>query len=253
MTGEELLNAVGQVNERYLIQSEETVAPRSRRTAWRLILVAAIVAVLTVTAVAATGGFGVWGGSTELVSDGEEAMKKDDSIVYAESGYQIRLDLEVSKKAPRSMEKCYVPQDVQIQGEYTFRYVNVFWDSYDAVWSGEVDYDNFNDSEWVYFSQIAAGNPTSRTDHISAPNHAPLEKKTVIINNMSMFEVSMDTFRDGRCTATGFRRLYWTDGEYVFTLEVPYDFSDEKVGKIIASMAEVEMPERTDMLGVDLG
>ena len=100
MTKELLLEAIGHVDEQLLIEAEETPR-RGRCRIGRVVLIAAIIALLTVTVTASTGFFagllkaGENGSSVSNLSTGMgNFVYTEEGIYYGEPGFIHKLDFE---------------------------------------------------------------------------------------------------------------------------------------------------------------
>lgn len=100
MKREQLLEAIGGVDERFLLEAEQPAHPCSKNV-WRFVLVAAIITALSITVAASTGILtgllkGADNGSTvdNLATGMGSFVYSDDSIYCGEPGYIYQYDTQ---------------------------------------------------------------------------------------------------------------------------------------------------------------
>lgn len=238
MKREDLFEAIGQMDEDFLAANETMPVRSMNRGLWRVVLVAAILASLTVTAAAA--GY-VWkeiyGGGTELTMDGqmklEEFEAQGENVVHVSDVHHIWLDVTLEEDAPLYITTYYLPQ---LDGDWVQVYGSKIEGEAHFLWRDESD-----PKRRLLFEQKAGRRcSTGVVDGVTTPWNAPLTSGTRTIGDMQVFEVKMPDYSDGIMSMGGFRRIYWTDGYYIYFLECPYAMKDKEIRSIIESIEEVE-------------
>lgn len=236
MNADKLFQAIGELDDGVLMGADETPR-RNRRIGWKVALVAAVVAGLAVSAAAAPAiRNAIFGAKVEKDKHvWISATDPADGSSYEMNVYDIRLELEVDENAPDSIEVFYVPEVpeelVQIKGHiHPLEGENAltqFW------WINEE-----TDSD-IFFSQQAGGSltPEDLTEHVSTALGGAPSTKLCTIAEIDGYLIDVRPVGDG---IGGDRIFYWSDGQYLFRLEVPYEYSDAQLEELVASVQPVE-------------
>ncbi len=191
----------------------------------KVLLVAAIIALLTTTAFAASAIFhALKGGDTEFISGGWYAPTGSPYNKGPYDAYEVYIDIEIDPDAPKTIEMCYMP-------EMRDNYVPYFGAELNGVnqfgWTNGLR--NYDDE--ILFFQFAGGmidlNDPVACLHIPAGENP----KTTLtdLEGISGYLVEDPMFY-------GRRWFYWTDGQYVFQLAVPDEYSEEQLTEIVKSV-----------------
>ena len=254
MKREDLLEAMGYVDEALLADSD-TVKARRGSVLWKVAAAAAIVALTSVTALAASGLLSrpVEGGG--IVTEGTiSPVTFVGGDIYREPqvGLKVVLDVEVDADAPRTLEEIYhlkQPKDwtesFRTGGGNGFEY-----NEYMTVWhkagvSGE-----------VRLRQTAVpGYVTSDDRVVDSLHELPLDTQVtaqvVTLAQRQLLQVripavELDGLEDQNVLyfREGETRLYWSDGRYLFRLDLPAWVTEAETEQMLLSMyAEPFVPE----------
>lgn len=236
MNAENLFQAIGELDDGMLMAADKE-PKRQRKIGWKVGLVAAVVAGLGISAAAAPAIYNaIFGAKVEKDEHvWISATDPADGSSYEMNVYEIRLELEVDENAPDSIEVFYVPdvpeELVQIKGYIHLRdeenALTQFW------WINEQ-----TDSD-IFFSQQAGGSltPEDLTEQVSTALGGEPGTKLCTVAGISGYLIDVRPLGDG---IGGDRIFYWSDGQYLFRLEVPYEYSDAQLAELVASVQPVE-------------
>lgn len=152
--------------------------------------------------------------------------------------YELSLSLPISANAPEMIEdyyllqipECYPLSDGNAYGPINYEgigKIQVWWDVPDRAKMG------------ITFSQ----------ESVSGMEYYPFVKHNVFAKSEPVIiEAVYGGFKGflfSEVDGTDFPRkwFYWSDGEYVFKLQVPYDFTDEQMNAILGSLHKVTTEE----------
>lgn len=241
MKTEDLYRAIGNVDQKYLEQSEKTER-KGRRTVVRIGLVAAAAAALCMTAMAfpAVRNF-VFGTRVQQthaaavhVVNGEAAQAKGSADVW--------LEVELPAEAPAVVETCYVPM-------YPAEHWSAVEQKADPYRLGRNDtYLAWEDigGAYVIFRQLAQpgydGSYTIDTVDLGYDAACTTGTKTVSGLELQMLTVEPSAASGGEASGSdpGRVKYYWSDGSYLFIMEVSYGMDDALLAQIVGSIAEVD-------------
>lgn len=194
----------------------------------RKILIAAAMVLLIATTVFAASAIhnAVVGGSLKnkgvsftLMNDSNEELNR----------YEVWLDVDMNDNAPESIETYYMPV---LADEYQQYFGYVYWQSA-AVYRW-----TYGEESWgndVRFWQTAGG--AFYADQAIAwvytlPEETP-EAKMVELNGIQGYLVG-DSF------GYGSKSFFWSDGDYLFQLDVPDEYTNNDIASLLQSIVTVE-------------
>ncbi len=244
MTALELLSAIGAADAADLEHSERR-APRTHRLRMGILMAAAVIVLLSTTVFGVpairNALFGLRTGQTYVsglhVREGKPADPREGAM-------DVFLDVRMNPDAPKTIETCYVPLlparawdpiPLQVTAGQTpsFRRDTLLqWRS--------------GDGSYVVFRQHAAPGYTVEQplDSVSTGFDAAWTVDQLMLGGfwVQRITVAPSVLEAGgsRAQRPGLQKLYWSDGDYLFTMEVNYAMSEQTLGAILESIAPVE-------------
>lgn len=239
----QLLESIGSVDEELLEQAESARYTR-RSPVFKVLLVAAIVAMLSMSVVAAQSLFAD-------VDDGELVPKtfKITSVDseyelgedYTFAGYTIRADIDTAKDVPMKLLYPYlptVPEDWKCIGAAHAKY-NDDYGVIGITWEFERDgemYEVFYRQESAYFYN------TSVDQHVwdvtNVPEDMTVTGQVEMLGEAKVYRV----FLSGTAQKNTIYQRYaqslivWSDGYSIFLLQVPDVMSDTEIFDLMCSL-----------------
>lgn len=251
----DLFEAIGQVEEELLIDKPRRITPLRKMG-----LIAAVLTLVILTACAAPVVLrtfkAVSGGEVELTKEGGRRLA---FLIDNETGertlvsqsvepaqYRITLDIAGEGTRPDALEELYAPEWIPED------YVNLYEES-------EADFHilRYVADSWVGFparyvefrqSLLPEGNPVTLTDSFTGFRglHVNrMEGEYVVYGEATVLELREELdAQEAACFSNSFmqisRYLYWSDGAYLFRLEIPWDMDTQTVEQIITSVQIVK-------------
>lgn len=266
--------SVENVRTRTLGKIEQAKTPhRAMRPLGKLLLAAAIIAVLVGGAFAAPA---IWNALTGVnaVQAGKAAVILNEDSVSARSGYlEITPQITANPDAPEQIETYYVPanaadwtpEQLYYSTEEAPTFIRDFcggWTLPDGNWlilrqctlgsySPDAVFDTVNlgfDDQYTveqrdYDSmnvQCIVVPPSQAAQDMAQTDEANHLYNVIRVDRSNCFfggEAGVDL---QKLTDSGRKKLYWSDGDYLFTLEVSYAMSDEMLADILNSLTPVQ-------------
>ena len=245
MKNHQLLDAIGGIDESILAEAEAKPAA-TKRLAPRLILIAAVVCLLAVTAYAATDLLSKPIHSSEIVT-GETVfpftMDKEGNIVMeGVSGLKVTMDVEINPDAPDWIRELYVldPGEGWVHkgggssgSRYEIATKFTTWEK--PGQPGELRLDQ---SVVDFYRNHTYGEKC--VDTLPKLSEADgVTVKTVIVGNIEALKVTIPALPNYTGTDYchgGETRLYWTDGDYMLHLDYPYWVTDAQAESMLESI-----------------
>lgn len=246
MKQDQLLDAIGGVDETMLLQSEQPVS-RNRIGIGKALLIAAVIAALAGTVGAATGLFSQPIHDSDIFTDETAApfaMDSDGNILPTPiNGLRITMDVDVAENAPDHLEEYYLldaPQGWQSsgmgthEGRYYLRsWEQIFWtDSY----SERIE---LRQSTTYYYltgehRQVDTLLKLTEKDGVTAvtTQMAGLEVLKVTIPELPW----RDNLQGKLYCLQGETRLYWSDGRYILRLIYPAGVTDAQAEEMLKTL-----------------
>ena len=250
MTNEQLFQALAGVRLEYLDHSEGFVHVR-KKAAPRMILIAAVVASLIGTALAVPyirNYLKDLYGRTYLESGTITDLQGDTHVLTGMLDVYVALDLNPDR--PQAIEEAYVP----MYFVENWHPIQVDVPVYQAGW-GENSTSNSlgwisENGQHVSFYQtvvnerIAGDCPEYEIDSVRTGYNDAIRVEQVTIGDYDLYRVAVPPSSvtvDGKNhTDDGMRKYYWSDGRYLFWLELSWDADESLVELALSSMKEVE-------------
>lgn len=238
MTNQQLLEAMGYLEEGYLTRSETEKHPQKRRMNWAA--VAAVVAGLILTACSASYLIAsIAGGRIEVSALGRVEYDADGNLVgYNSAAYYIYLDVDLGEDAG-PIETYYVPKALD-EWVQTFgmrsgdTHIVMVWQNPDDI------------TQWAEFNQMSGEQAAARIrkgipiDVIGAPHGYAPTSKVAELGGGSVLLVELAPCSDGIYSDEGERRIYWTNGTDVFYINCAYETTDEMLEQWVRSLRGVK-------------
>ncbi len=237
----DLLQAVGHIQERYLTEAEaSTDTATANRRLWRIALAAAIICLLTVSAIAAPSVISALrGADVHYRTDAVPYVSiygHDTGVMVMPGSYDVLLNIQVDPQAPSTLEMPQLPQ--------------VLLDEYPEIAHcarGETGVQYFCDRGRIRFEQYAipeGGNGTYRAI-CRGLRMCKVEEQMIKCGDIDVLEVVFRKVTE-QTEGSPIRQLYWSDGMYIYYLLVPYEMDAADYERIIASVRPV--PDLTPYL-----
>ncbi len=226
MKTEDLILCLRDVSPKFLEESEK-IPCKKKNTFLRITLIAASLCVLAImsTAMGARHIFGIEIRQTRNAAILPEGTVNASGDVYA--------DIKLIKNAPSSLEEHYLPVLPQDQWIITKCSANRF----SSIFTSE------NGTDHVTFQQLADPNYDGQS---------PLDD--IDLGYDALYEIKEDSFCDISVLAVtvkpsqahgdpGRHKYYWSDGRYIFILEINYDMEPSVLEAVFDSIVPVEIEQ----------
>lgn len=255
MKKEQLMDAIGGVDESLLLETEQ-VTRRGSVSLGRLALVAAVVAALAITVAASTGVFSRPINAGEVVTDGTIApfdMDADGNITMGGvTGQKVTMEAEIDPDAPAFLEDMYY---LELPEQWKYAGGGSAGDGY-HFYSMERKWTVAGKPGWLRLHQ-------STTDTYSAgfygencvdtlPDLTAEDKvvsEVIQIAGLEMLKVTIPAlpwYTEGSTyCAEGETRLYWTDGRYILQMDYPYWMKDGEAEALLKTLHIEKLPTLT--------
>lgn len=234
MTEHELYHAIGNVDEAFLLECEDRPI---RRIPKRFGLIAAVVALmLTACAPAAIQAF------TALK---EGSVSRTESYRFYElepAVYEIRADIDIAQDAPTTIETVYFPTAMKNYGsEITCDKKEWAVSFYLTDWQDDPKtYINFHQT--VYSADDRTGETLVLGEfHASSDAEPQVTEKTFgDITVLDIIHESPAWKRGSGAYYSIHRNIFWSDGYYLFFMNLPPSWNDEQVEEMVTSLTAME-------------
>lgn len=225
MTKEDMLMAMGAIDEKY-IEASEQKKRRGFKARMSIALAAAMMLLLSVTAVAAASFF-------NTVNDGEIAYMETVGG-YTGDVYRITFDIDVAKDAGYELEEYFVPMYLEenwtgLQGE-AHPALSIF------------TYDNYEENWFAIFTQYPAQWESGNAGFTySMPAGTEFSETFFEVDGEKIYCIEVQPSRDEYTSDPfGTRLLFWSDGYNFFSLETRLGMDDEILREIVRSVTKVD-------------
>lgn len=245
MKREQLLEAIGGVDEGLLMETEAT-ARRQRIGLGRVALIAAVVAALGITVAAASGAFSRPIEAVDVISGETVApfdMDAEGNIIPGGiEGLKITMDVQIDEAAPEYLEELYLiepPEGWNNDGMETVsgRYWLCGWDQ--ILWqtgkSGRVKLE-----QSTVHNYLASGHQVDSLFRLSEKDGVSIRKAHMA--GLEVLKVTIPALPwydegDGHLyCADGETRLYWSDGQYILKFTYPAWVSDAEAEEMLSTL-----------------
>ena len=241
MKTEQLLDAMGSIDEAMLLQSEQT-AKIVGRPVRRLVLIAATVGLLAISVAAATGLFSVPIGKTKVDGDAVIApfeMDAQGNIVPGDvRGVQITMEVTAAADAPDYLEKVY---HLELSDAWQWCGGNSAGGIY-TYFARETHWKQEGRPGELRLSQsvIEKGKETQVVDQLhKLPENTPLSACKTQMAGLEVLKLTIPElpgYEGTKYCAGGETRIYWSDGHYLLRMDYPYWMSDAQAEKLLQTL-----------------
>lgn len=247
MNAEDLFRAIGEVDIADLEHSEERETKRKRMLP-RIGLIAAVVTVLCMTAMAIPSVRNLLFGIRVQQNRVAVVDVIDGVAILSGGSAEVRLDVTIPQDAPGTIETAYVPLFAAENWNPIVEY-RTQEETSTASPCNDLGWEDAK-GNYVYFRQLACPGYTGdytiecvdlgfNADYeVTALKLGDEEVQCITVQPSTIAGEGMSAKDDGR------RKLFWSDGTYLFAMEVNFDMSDAMLQQIYESVAPVEDVEQ---------
>lgn len=249
MKNERIFNAVGKISDDLIEDaaiSKMESCPKSKKTeqqwlmpagrrVFRFGIAAALIACLMGTVVLAAGLW-IFNGYDPHVNNSWDAVTPTDDSGNSHSGsiYELSFYLPLNEDAPDLIETYYFPQvPVPYKQSFGYAYAGMNWDRLGSIvyaWDipeGEIHGMMFYQESGFESNEIVF--PADGT-----PDCVPEMKEVVLGGVEGVLIVETIDFDFPH------KYFFWSDGEYVFHMRFPADFSEDQIAEIVGTVDKIE-------------
>ena len=235
MTNQDLYRAIGDVEERFLSECEETTVPRVPR---RFGIIAAVIALmLTACAPAAIHAFNAL--KEASLSQTEEIYELYEMET---SEFELWVDIEIAQDAPTTIETAYFPTAMENYGE-SITVEQKEWAISFYCMSREASAENYVDfHQSAYLDYTRTGDKFILGQFHAKPGCTPQVRK-ITFEDTVILDVIQDTIgkkKESDAYYLPHRTVFWSDGYYLFFMNLPVSWSDDQIKEMVSSLAPVE-------------
>lgn len=264
MKQEQLLEAIGGIDEGLLHESEKMPAARGKLLR-RVCLAAAIIGAFALTAAASSGLFSRPIEGSEIITDETVApfsMDSDGNIIMeGVQGLKVTMDVELNQDAPQALEEFYV---LDMGKEWTelggggamdgFFYSYHFTEWKKGDLPGRIRLSQ--EIAYYYEAGVNGENCVDTLPKLTAEDGVTAQ--TTTFAGISVLKVTIPALPryadnpsiDSYYCVDGETRLYWTDGDYILMFAYPEWMSEKEAEKIMLSLEkEAYVDPRPDGYG----
>lgn len=244
MTNLDLICAIGEADSADLEHSERTRFIKRRRIGVRVLAAAVMIGLLSTTVFAIPAiRNALFGAKTKQVCISRIYVRDGILASVSEGAADVFLNVQMDPQAPSRIETCYVPMLPAEQWEKTPLKVS-------EGQSVSFEIDTLlrweKDGEYIEFRQWAcpgcdADYPVDTVCTGFEANYTASEAELGGYTVQRILVEPSKKEKDGfQAEHPGLQKLYWSDGCYLFSMEVNYDMSEEELAAILKSIAPVE-------------
>lgn len=279
MKSEELLSAIGNLDEDMLAECEAPLPRRTGRILWRVAAVAAVFSLMTIAAAAVNNLFLDLGDAPALVEKSDiqwttfnidsNGVLGEESGTGAERGIRVFMEIPTNPNAPILLENAYVPTapDHWVSCGVSHALTDGQLSQFSLSWEPHAGADGVMSSvigpecsmeDIVQYRQVSAyfynkhvGGEHSLDVLMTIPDRVEVTSRVVTLGGISMLRVdipafSLTTEEYLQATAlslymsSGETRLYWSDGNSIFSLVCPGWMEDSEIEALLETLHPVE-------------
>lgn len=220
MNEHDLFKAIGAVDNQHLRECEATTSRRHRHPLGKTFLIAAVIALLSISAMAAPTIYNALKGSDLRWNNNlYNGFPEDQS-----GGYELFLDIDIDKNAPQTLEQPYIPTAIlSTDSGYCFCYEDLF-----LYWRGEYRFEQYVFPE---------NTDTTYNALIRTISNANVITETRNYAGFDVLEVIFDNTTHGERLSN--RQLYWSDGSYLYYLMLPLDADAEQILSTMTAFTDI--------------
>lgn len=249
----DLFAAIGSADDCYLDFSAPVISHRPLR---RILLAAAMISLLVITVFAAPLLFNaIQRAQLEYVGQQEIKFTHFDSRMEAvstltgqEAVYSIEMEITPASNLPEIIETLYLPASVPGNWENEERLLHSAYGTFTCKWDivSEEGYIGVIYQQWPLSGQITDG---VCVHQFHADVGAEVESSMLVADGFSVLEVSKtsviqplmnaDLEVAGGYTTAATRDYFWSDGQYLFRLCVPFELEFDTVKPVISNLKAI--------------
>lgn len=248
MKREDIMEAIGAVDESLIAEIEELKQERRSPVIWKICAAAAIVAAMAVTALAAVKLLSrpVEGGGVTVGTVAPFSVDNNGNIVMEPvTGWKVTMDVEFDEDAPQTLKEVYhlLPSTLWEFQAVTVRNDDLLEDDENlTVWT------HMNRPGQLRLTQKVAGYYGLEGENVvdclhDLPLDTKLKTEIVTIANRQVLKLTIPAVKiegmldqNAMYCQEGEVRLYWTDGKYLLQLDYPVWVPEKEVEAILGSM-----------------
>ena len=227
MNSEDLLFAIGKIEDDYIEVSEKPL--RKKLKAKTSLLIAAVLLIaFSVTAVAAASFF-------NTVNSGNLVFMEAVGGYYGDS-YKIKFDIEVAEDSDHLLHDYYVPMYLVENKDWT-DCGGKAGKAYNIM-----TFDNYSENLFAIFFQYPAWNyDNGASIAYNVPAGTEVLETVFEIDGEDLYCIEFQPCFDGYTgDPFGTRAIFWSDGYNMFVLETRLNTDTEVIRKIIRSVEKVD-------------
>lgn len=246
MKQEQLLQAIGGISEDMLMECEAAKRPAGKSVR-RMVLVAAVVGVIAITAAASAGIFSRPIGDSGIITDETVAPFDMDAqgniIPGGVAGQKIAMEVQIDPDPPRYLEEIYhmeVPATWQTWGGAGGGglYTHSFWETNWRMEGKPGELRLLQSVATNYLLDVSGENVVDML--YGLPANTELTAQKVTMAGLEMLKVSIPELpgfeKDHQFCPGGETRLYWSDGRYLLQLDYPYWVTDKEAEALLQTL-----------------
>ncbi len=249
MKNYELLEAIGSVDEDLLEECEATL-PARKRPGLKIMLVAAIVVMLSITACVAvkkhldyqpvTGGEVVPAPFLMIRSNGDFTIIWEESIWERSSpGVRITAEIDTVQDVPMKLLYPYlpvVPEDWACSDAGNAKYDGEIG-MVGIEWTFQEDGKEYQ----VFYRQESASFYNKRVDHAvwwmdHLPEDVTVTGQATTIGDAPVYRVEVSGSKDRNFYTYDRSLIFWSDGYSIFQLDVPQYWEESRIFELMCSL-----------------
>lgn len=257
MKREDLLEAVGGIDETFLLEAEQ-VTRRKKSGLRRLVLVAAVAAALGITVAAGSGIFSRPITGSDIITDETVApfdMDAEGNIVLGGvTGQKVTMEAEIDPDAPVYLEEMYY---LDLPEKWEYAGGGSGGDGY-HLYGLERKWTVAGKPGWLRLHQFTTDNYTRGAYGANCVDTLPkltaddqVTSEIVTMAGLQVLKVTIpelpwyDEGDGAHYCAGGETRLYWTDGRYILQLDYPYWMKDSEAEALLKTLYTERIPTLT--------
>lgn len=242
MTNYKLLESIGAVDDE-LLQECETATFTRKTVVFKVLLVAAIIAMLSVTALAVQQFLftDVTGGELEPAEFKIYVTNSDWKVerIGTKSGYLVNATIETFDDVPMKLLYPYlpaIPESWVCSGAGNGKYdgeIGVFGVEWTYEQDGE-EYKVFYRQESAHFYNSREAKTVWWLDHL--PEDVTVTGRATTILDAKVYRVEITGSADPNWYNYDRSLIFWSDGYSIFQLDVPAYYTDEAIYTLMSSL-----------------
>ena len=235
MTNHDLYRAIGEADETFLLECETQPA---RRISRRFVIIAAVVALmLTACAPAAVHAFNALKEGTVAQTDKSYGYYELESSVY-----EIWVDIDIAQDAPASVETVYLPTAMKNYGSM-LTYAKKDWAVSFYHTRMEDNPDEYMDFHQAVYPANARTGDAFVLGEFYANSDTEPQVNTLTFDDITVLDIIHEApahSQDAGACYIEQRTVFWSDGHYLFFMNLPSSWADKQIEEMVKSLSVVE-------------